>query len=120
MKLRIKGDSIRIRLTQSEVQKLAEKNSLSDAVKFPGGESFVYRLNLADVAGASMSANMLAISIPSKEAFGWVNSDNLSLDQRIDLADGEHLGILIEKDLQCLVKREGEDESDAFPNPKAC
>jgi hypothetical protein len=33
------------------------------------------------------------------------------------LDDGAKLTILVEKDFACLTPREGEDESDMFPNP---
>ncbi|MGH8167708.1 MAG: DUF7009 family protein [Woeseiaceae bacterium] len=31
--------------------------------------------------------------------------------------DGDELSILVEKDFACLAPREGEDDSDKFPNP---
>lgn len=120
MKLRIRGNSIRIRLMQTEVQVLADTGVLSEEVAFPGGEVFTYRLGLAGKIGADMSGSTLSIHIPEQEAKDWINSDVLSLDRFVALPSGEQLRILVEKDLQCLVERENEDESDAFPNPKAC
>ena len=34
-----------------------------------------------------------------------------------DVGGDEPLRILVEKDFACLVEREGEDDSDAFPHP---
>ena len=80
-----------------------------------------YRLALAEVLYATLSHQILQIDIPKTEALEWIYSDELSLDEQTLTANGEELRILIEKDLQCLTDRPGEDESDAFPNPnKAC
>jgi len=35
------------------------------------------------------------------------------------LDEGDQLSILVEKDFACLAPREGEDETDMYPNPKA-
>ena len=40
---------------------------------------------------------------------------SISAEQNLD--GGGHLTILIEKDFACLAPRDGEDESDMFPNP---
>jgi hypothetical protein len=118
MKLRIRGNSIRLRLTQSEVETLKIKESIEEVVNFPAGESLTYRISLADALYASLSHNVLQVDIPKKDALEWIYSDELCLEEQTLTEKGEELSILVEKDLQCLTERSGEDESDAFPNPK--
>ena len=44
MKLRIKGDSLRLRLTQGEVRELAQRGVVSDQVRFGPGAHLTYRI----------------------------------------------------------------------------
>lgn len=121
MKLRIRGNSIRLRLTQGEVEQLKLKEVIEEKVQFPGGETLTYRLALAEVLYATLSHQTLQVDIPRQEALAWIYSEEISLDEQTLTANDEELRILIEKDLQCLTERVGEDDSDAFPNPnKEC
>jgi hypothetical protein len=49
----------------------------------------------------------------------WAESEKVSISSEQNLDDGEQLRILVEKDFACLAPRDGEDESDMFPNPDA-
>jgi hypothetical protein len=66
-----------------------------------------------------MSSNVLTVRVPQLDIAGWADSDKISIAANQDLGDGEELTILVEKDFACLAPREGEDESDMFPNPRA-
>jgi len=121
MKLRIRGNSIRLRLTQGEVETLKLHEKVEERVNFPGGEYLVYQLALADVLYATLTHHTLQVDIPRTEALEWIYSEEISLNEQTLDASGHELRILIEKDSQCLSDRVGEDDSDAFPNPnKAC
>jgi len=121
MKLRIRGNSLRLRLTRSEVEKLKLEEKIEERVNFPGGEFLTYRLALADVLYATLSHHTLQVDIPRKEGLEWIYSEEISLEEQTLAANGDELRILVEKDLQCLTERVGEDDSDAFPNPnKEC
>ncbi len=121
MKMRIRGNSLRLRITRGEVDALVEKGAVEETVSFGAGVSLPYRLRV-DEQGGDMTARLdgsgITVSLPAQPARDWARSEEVSLasDQRI--ADGEVLRILVEKDFACLVEREGEDDSDAFPHPK--
>lgn len=120
MKLRIKGNSIRLRLTKSEVNILSSGEAVTEKTQFTVMDSFEYKLErwLLNVAGAKFEKDCLTVSIPEKDVERWVSSDFVTLEYHIDnQADG--LKILIEKDFACLSVRPGEDDSDSFPNPSA-
>ncbi|MBI1183473.1 hypothetical protein GC194_04345 [bacterium] len=121
MKLRIKGNSIRLRLTQSEVAQFAETEICFDRISF-GSTELVYQLHMAEVESmkADLTNNTLSVEVPYESAEKWATSDEeVSLEHYQPLQNGEQLYILVEKDFACLKPRDNEDESDNFPNPNA-
>ncbi|NNE55840.1 MAG: hypothetical protein HKN32_07465, partial [Flavobacteriales bacterium] len=119
MKIRIKGNSLRLRLTQSEVDHLSEHGSLMEATEFPNGHIFEYGISCAseDFIPASFTGNCITVSPPIQEVKKWAGSDKVSIEEWVDLGNGKQLRVLVEKDFACLTERTHEDESDMFPNP---
>jgi len=119
VKLRIKGDSLRLRLSQGEMRSLAERGETEDEVAFPGGAALRYRLrvdNKSSEISASYMQNLIEILVPKPLSERWHATDLVTLSASQPLAAGE-LRIVLEKDWACLAPREGEDESDNFPHP---
>lgn len=115
MKLRIKGDNLRLRLTRSEVGQLASAGSVKQSMRLAGAR-LDYALQTATSANslsAELTGASLVVSVPESQARTWAESDQVSLRGQ----DGP-LQILVEKDFSCLQPREGEDDSDAFPHPE--
>lgn len=121
MKLRIRGNSIRLRLTKSEVEHLGETGNVGDAVAFGATTTgFCYELRTSadhDTIQAEFEENCLIISIPSDEAKSWIGSEQIGIETMQPISDDKFLRILVEKDFACLTERVGEDDTDAFPNP---
>lgn len=119
MKLRIKDNSIRLRLTKSEVAELAEKGRFESVINFGTDGKMTYAISesATDTIDVRYEANKIEVRIPKKELDHWTNTDNISLQASKKIENDEDLKILIEKDFACLTEREGEDESDAYPNP---
>src|SRR5208282_399702 len=70
MKLRIKGASLRLRLTQGEIRALAEHGMIEERVPFPHAQ-LVYRLRrdaAAEQIRASFGAGVVEIRIPERDA----------------------------------------------------
>jgi hypothetical protein len=121
VKLRIKGDSLRLRLSQGEMRTLAERGEVEDRISFPGGAALRYRLRSdqnTSVISASYASNLIDILVPRPQAERWCGTDLVTLSASQPLAAGE-LRLVLEKDWACLAPREGEDESDNFPHPDA-
>jgi hypothetical protein len=121
VKLRIKGDSLRLRLSQGEMRALAERGEVEDRVSFPGGAALRYRLQVdktRSVISASYENNLINILVPRTLSERWCGSDLVTLSASQAIA-GDELRIVLEKDWACLAPREGEDESDNFPHPKS-
>jgi len=121
MKLRIKGPTLRLRLTQGEIQALLEEGLVEERVPFAPGVSLVYRLRRDAGSGeisASFRNGVVEILVPERSAREWCTSELVTLVHEQTLPDGS-LRITLEKDFACLAPREGEDETDNFPHPDA-
>ncbi len=123
MKLRIRGDSIRLRLKRGEVERLAAGDKLVEETQFPES-SFSYSLELSD--NDDMAANFdngdISISMPRKIVPEWADTDLVSLYSEQKLPDDRSLVILVEKDFSCLEPghhRDCEDDADTYPHPSA-
>ena len=115
MKLRIRENSVRIRLTKSEVAEFAENGLVENRTDF-GDSQFIYALKSSDAAQslqAKFTNGRIEIVVPKAAAENWTNTEQVGIAGEIGT-----LKILIEKDFACLTLRVGEDESDAFPHPK--
>ena len=118
MKLRIRGNSIRLRLEQHEVKQLAETSVVEEAVLFPGSASFLYTLRLHQLNEfqAEFKQGTIAVYIPHVAGKSWAEGEDVGIYAEIPAGRGA-LKVAIEKDFQCLHKRPDEDESDMFANP---
>jgi len=122
MKLRIRDNSIRLRLSRSEVDRLRDDGIVKARTTFPGGREFRYDVESSPAAirpGAFLSDGRLTVSLPESAVTAWADSDQVSIHGEQQHEDGDMLDVLVEKDFACLAPREGEDESDMFPNPAA-
>ncbi len=122
MKLRIKGNSIRLRLGESEVAQLIKEGAVSDSTHFSAFPASRLSYTLATSRGcneitATFVENEIKVTVPESTAQTWANSDIVGLNHRQQINTQLNLSILIEKDFHCLVPRPGEDESDSFLNP---
>jgi len=123
MKLRIKGNSIRLRLLQSEVERFAAAGQISDEIEFDAGGAAYLRYSLVtSPAAESMTArfrgNEISIVVPTLVAQQWASDDQVSLESEQPIGSGETLKILVEKDFVCIDRPDDPDREDAFPNPK--
>ncbi len=119
MKLRIKDNSIRLRLTKSEVAELADKGSFESQINFGPDGKMTYAIieTSTDFIDVKYEPNRIEVQVPKNKMDNWVNTDLVSIKYLKELFDAPDLQILIEKDFACLTERTGEDESDAYPNP---
>jgi len=122
LKLRVRDNSIRLRLTQSEVELVRADGLVRGRVPFAGSYSFDYVLESSPATvkpEAHISNNVLTVRVPESEIHSWADSEEVSISAKQILDGGDHLSILVEKDFACLAPREGEDEADMYPHPKA-
>jgi hypothetical protein len=119
MKLRIQGNSLRLRLSQSEVSQFSKTGFVEDSVQFAPGVSFAYTLESSSsipAPRASFQNGWLKFQVPAAVGMEWFTTDRVSISADQPLESGKLLSILIEKDFQCLHADVTRDP-DAFPNP---
>lgn len=123
MKLRIQGDSLRLRLTKSEVATFDEKGRVADTVRFGPDDSEMLTYELVRSAthpapGVEFNGGELVVYLPREQADAWVKTDRVGV-QGSQEAGPSRLSILVEKDFRCLSPREGDEEEDLYDHPDA-
>ncbi|WP_146648730.1 DUF7009 family protein [Labilithrix luteola] len=125
MKLRLRDDSVRLRLTRSEVQAVAERRPVRGVVRFGSGRfsyvlestNAVERISATFASGSNEAT--ITVRVPHALAKTWAEGDEVGMEGSVSIGPGQgELAILVEKDFACLTQR-GEDESDMYPHPAA-
>lgn len=113
MKLRINGNSIRLRLTPQEVESLSAGEKISAHTMLLNG-LFSYELKAESTWHAEVIGSNISISIPQAETSGWAENDKVGFEHHFE----NGLLVMIEKDFQCLHPRPHEPEDHLYPNPE--
>lgn len=116
MKLRFRNNSVRLRLNQREVERIAAGSPLQEQVAFPGGKVFSYILEPAAGVEADVSFKHAVIRVcaPAPTIREWAASQSIGIYFEFP-ASGTVLKVAIEKDLECTDGRPEEQDPDAFP-----
>jgi hypothetical protein len=122
MKLRIKGNSLRLRVSRSEVARLQAGDCLEETIHFTPQPSANFTYALQPEPSVRMptvryTENRVTILIPADQATIWGVTDEVGIAANISLGELGSLALLIEKDFACL-DRSDEDNQDTFPNPR--
>jgi HSP20 family molecular chaperone IbpA len=115
MKLRFHANTLRLRLSQSDVARLAETGRVEEQVTFAPGQTLAYVMESveADDIGASFEDGKIRVTLPRAAAKRWMEGRETGIE-----SSGGPLHVLIEKDFQCL-HPDSDKDGDAFPNPLA-
>ena|SRR5450432_1317639 len=112
MKIRLFGDSVRVRLTQAEVEALAGGGVIESIISFPG-EALVCAVQASgDVVEAHYAAGRITIRVPSEGVAPWASSAEEGMYSR-----GFGFRVAVEKDYRCIHKPDAPDNAGTFPNP---
>lgn len=120
MKLRLQGDSLRLRVTRPELAALLETGRIAESTRLGTlpGSALTYSLVCADCDAVEVhhSAGEITVVLPWTVARYWSGENEVGISATVDVG-GAALAVLIEKDFACL---HGTDEENAgtFPNPK--
>jgi hypothetical protein len=123
MKLRMQGNSIRLRVSRSELARFLETGHLQETVYF-GPESgaaltcILSREEYREALGVEYSPNRIEVFLPGAEVHVWSVTEQVEIAGEIDLGIHGTLSVLVEKDFACLDRGEAEN-ADTFPNPHA-
>jgi hypothetical protein len=117
MKLRIQGNSLRLRLTRNEVAQLHDCGRIESSIEFGPGHTLAYALEGSPHAAsviASFDGRAIRVAVPTPLIMKWAEGDQVSIEGPRQAG----VRVLIEKDFQCLHKPDQRDP-DAYPNPLA-
>lgn len=112
MKIRIKGNSLRYRLTKRDVQYFTKHGYIEETIDF-GTQTLTYALeqhNL-NVLMATFDSNKITLLMPGTMVAEWELTERVGFE-----GFDSDLFLLIEKDFKCL-DNVAEDQSDNYPNP---
>ncbi|HTE02156.1 MAG TPA: hypothetical protein VK668_22865 [Mucilaginibacter sp.] len=112
MKIRIKGSSLRYRLTKSDVSHFEEHGYIEDHTNF-AGQTLIYALqrNTGNNLSATFKNDKITLFMPDSLSSEWISTDIVGFENYDD-----QLLLLVEKDFKCL-DNVAEDQSDNYPNP---
>jgi 3-methyladenine DNA glycosylase Mpg len=112
MKIRIKGNSLRYRLTKTDVERFAEEGYLEEQTVFGNGVlTYALQVYGSNELSASFEDNKITLFMPEIMAEDWATTDRVGFEETAG-----PLYLLIEKDFKCL-DNVAEDQSDNYPNP---
>lgn len=124
MKIRCVENSIRLRLRKSDIAILKQEKRLINTLNFPLGNYLNFGIIIIKEKGldVKLENSELIVGIPQSIALEWFDSNRVSLEKYLPLADKRQLHVLIEKDFPC--KHVEEDFEDTFhelqPDETAC
>ncbi|MEL6974899.1 MAG: hypothetical protein AAGL29_05825 [Bacteroidota bacterium] len=119
MKIRVKGNSVRFRLTKSEVEAFSQTGMYSETTEF-ASKTLTYALVAkSDITEleADFKEDTIIIYFPKSEQSVWATSNRVGYANSVDWNDTKALSLLVEKDFTCL-DNTIEDQSDNYPNPR--
>lgn len=118
MKIRIKDNSIRLRLTKTDISQLKETGYITCKTIITPEQVFQYALKVDATIqsfSASFEANTITIKLPEAQANILTETDDITIKGSQKNGEEGDLFLLIEKDLQCLDPTH-EDQSDMYEN----
>jgi hypothetical protein len=131
VKLRLQGNSVRLRLMRSEVVRILAGDRVEESIRFsPDPQATLhYSLSmdstLAEQASVQYAAGSLTVLLSEHAVKLWAADDQVGIytslhtgiDPGPDTGDGAMLQLSVEKDFACLDRDEKENQ-DTFKNPQ--
>jgi hypothetical protein len=122
MKLRIKGDSLRLRVSPSEMARLLRTGRIEEAVHFaPEPDALLtYALEHAatdEEISVRYRPQEVTVVLSTEGARKWAGGDQVGVHGVHKVGDGT-LELLVEKDFACLEGKDADNE-DTFANPSS-
>jgi hypothetical protein len=122
MKLRITGNSIRMRLLRTEVAKLIEQGRVEETIYLgpDDSSSLTYALAIENAAvevHLRYAASKIEIVLPRVPAETWTSTEQVGIYASDDVGVHGRIDLIVEKDFACLDLSDA-DNHDTFSNPQ--
>jgi hypothetical protein len=121
MKLRIKGNSMRLRVSPSEMKRLLNGGRIEEVIRFGPEPDAKLIYALEHTASNQQIAvryrpQEVTVVLSTQNARNWAEGDEVGVYGVLDIGNGQ-LTLAVEKDFACLDRNEGNE--DTFANPKS-
>ncbi|HEA28431.1 MAG TPA: hypothetical protein ENH91_00295 [Leeuwenhoekiella sp.] len=120
MKIRIKENTVRFRLTRSEVEQVCATGNYEEYTAFDS-DCFSYGVTVKEdieYLTADFTGKRITLYLPKQFIEKWQNTDRVGFEHTMLLKNGKSLFLLLEKDFVCMDDTR-EDQADNYPNPLA-
>jgi hypothetical protein len=121
MKLRIKGNSLRLRVSRSELMRFLAGEEVAETIRFAAAPEA--KLTYALARGTQASAAIVryrpqevTVLLSEEQAQSWSQESEVGVYTLVDIAPEGLLELIVEKDFACL-DRSDADNKDTFANP---
>jgi hypothetical protein len=123
MKLRIKGNSLRLRVSRSELARFQAGGRIEETIHFTAAPeaTLTYALESAlkpSPVTVRYGSREVTVILSKHRASIWGEQSEIGVYTTLDLGPAGSLEVAVEKDFACL-DRSDEDNSDTFANPLA-
>jgi len=122
MKLRIKGNSLRLRVSPSEMARLLENGRIEETIRFAPqeGAKLTYALERASTEqeiSVRYQAQEVTVVLSTEVTRKWAEGERVGVSGTFDVGH-DQLALLVEKDFACLDGNDVDNE-DTFSNPNS-
>jgi hypothetical protein len=116
MKLRIKGNSLRLRVSRSELARFLAGEAVAETIRFAAAPEakLTYALARGTQASAAIvryQAQEVTVLLSKEQAESWGQDDQVGVYTLVNIAPEGLLELIVEKDFACL-DRSDEDNKD--------
>jgi len=123
MKLRIKGNSLRLRVSRSELARFQAGGRIEETIHFTAAPeaTLTYALESAlrpSPVTVRYGSREVTVILSKDRARIWGGQSEVGVYTTLDMGPAGSLEVVVEKDFACL-DRSDENNSDAFANPLA-
>ena len=119
MKVRILGNSVRLRIKMHEADAIRETGLIEEVLEFGPSESDKLRFRIVtgeETFAIEQQGMQISVIVPRAVIDEWTSTDLVGFEEKITSSKGRDISVLIEKDFACL-DGEREDEEGSYPNP---
>jgi hypothetical protein len=123
MKLRIQGDSLRLRVSRTELARLQAGGRVEETVHFGAARDarLTYALEVAPQASpvrVRYQSQEVTVLLSEDQARSWAKESAVGVYATVAIGSEISLEVIVEKDFACLDRSDVEN-SDTFANPHA-
>jgi hypothetical protein len=123
MKLRIKGNSLRLRVSRSELAHLQAGGRIEETIRFAEAPEAKLTYALESAAQSSplrvrYGFHDVTVILSERQVYIWKAESEVGVYSKLDIGSAGSLDVIVEKDFACL-DRSDEENRDTFANPHA-